>query len=90
MSWLTDKVAQIGTAPLFIAFNAHFWAAGFVVLASPPHAAVFAGTLLAAALKEFYFDAKYETTPKQTTFDNVTDFLGYAAGAALGLFLGGL
>ena len=90
MSWLAEKIAQVGESPFFITLNAHFWAAGFVVLASPPHAAVFAGTLLAAAIKEFYFDAKYETTPKQTTFDNVTDFLGYAAGAALGLFVGSL
>jgi hypothetical protein len=38
--------------------------------------------MLAAGLKEFWFDATYEQ-PHQSFEDNATDFLGYMAGLSL-------
>jgi uncharacterized membrane protein YedE/YeeE len=42
-----------------------------------------AGGVVAAALKEYWYDATYEL-PKQTFKDNTEDFLGYCAGMAVG------
>ncbi len=39
--------------------------------------------VVAAALKEFWYDARYEL-PKQTAFDNWLDFGFYLVGAGLG------
>jgi hypothetical protein len=51
---------------------------------------VTAGGFLAAALKEYVYDALFEV-PKQTFTDNTEDFVGYLVGLAIGwcvLFLG--
>lgn len=42
--------------------------------------------VVAAALKEYAYDATFET-PHQTFTMNTTDFLGYAAGIAIGLLV---
>lgn len=83
MSTLSAFVAKVGVNPYWIAFNAHFWFAAFLVLAAGGARWAFYGVIIAAALKEFWFDAKYEV-PKQTSFDNWSDFAGYALGAMLG------
>lgn len=78
---LTSFIASLGTNPDFVAFWAH---AGvyFAILTFFPHLWL-AGVLLAiAGVKEFWFDATYEV-PKQTFFENVTDFIGYAFGILL-------
>ena len=80
---LSSFIAKTGTNPDFIAFNAHMWFAYAVVFTA--HVPFAAAVMLAgAAVKEFWFDATYES-PKQTFKDNALDFLGYATGAGLAL-----
>ncbi len=78
---LSSVIAKIGTNPYFIAANAHAWFAYAIVSTfySMPTVCL---ALLAAWLKEFWFDAKYEV-PQQTFKDNLTDYLGYCAGIGL-------
>jgi hypothetical protein len=45
--------------------------------------ALILGTLL-AALKEYWFDLRYETDPKQTLADSTLDFTFYLLGGAVG------
>jgi hypothetical protein len=80
-SWMNSPIylaamAHIGWATLLILscsmfLHTHRW----ILLAS------FFLTLF-AAIKEFWYDARYELPP-QTTKDNVQDFLGYLGGIAL-------
>ena len=46
----------------------------------------YAAFVIAAALKEYAYDANFET-PHQTFTMNTTDFLGYCVGIALGLLV---
>jgi hypothetical protein len=75
-------------SPVFLAAMAHIGWAALLVLATSVFASpgVCADVTLAlvvyAALKEFWWDPSYEL-PKQTTKDNVGDFLGYVAGLLL-------
>ncbi len=88
---LRDWIAK-GNNPYFVAFNAHCWSAAIIVLLLSHfcgHALLwFSAIIMYAAIKEFWFDATYEV-PKQSAFDNETDFLGYCIGALIGaeLFL---
>ena len=74
-------IARIGTNPTFIAAMAHCWFAYAIVYTAHRWWVAIPVVLLAAA-KEFAFDARYEQ-PKQTLVDNLTDWAGYSAGAAL-------
>lgn len=84
---LAAFIAELGENPNFIAFNAHCWfayasvftLASFGVDALPVCAAV----IVAAGIKEFWFDATQEKDPPQTFLDNLEDFAGYAGGALL-------
>lgn len=74
----------------FLAAMAHFaWAAlivvsSFLLRRSWPETEWWTGALVAfAAVKEFFYDARYEL-PKQTVWDNVSDFLEYCAGCGAG------
>ena len=80
---LDALAAKVGTNPYWIAANAHFWFAFALVVFFPSWYVVGLGLFL-AAWKEFLFDAQNETAPKQTAFDNWTDFAGYAGGLILG------
>jgi hypothetical protein len=86
----------------FLAFMAHSgWACLYLLSVdiygsaiSPAHTIIIRAVATAlmiafAAVKEFVYDARFEI-PKQTSFDNWTDFGGYCAGLALawGLLLG--
>ena len=82
MSKITDLISNIGTNPTFIAFNAHCWFA-FAALVTWGDPVGFPVLLAVAAVKEFWFDANYET-PKQNFLDNFTDFTGYLVGLGLG------
>lgn len=82
---MTNIVAKIGQNPTFIAFNAHCWFAYAIVYTLPWHAALALGVVAAAAVKEFWFDAHYETNPPQTAVDNLTDWLGYCFGVLLAM-----
>lgn len=84
---LAAFVARIGTNMQFVAFNAH-WGVTYALLSMLAHAiptaSIWPGALvvlIAAAVKEFWFDATYES-PKQSFADNLEDFAGYAAGVA--------
>lgn len=88
MSWLSDKIAQLGQNAQFVAFFAHAGVAALLVEHLPGHAWWWlTGMLVYAAGKEFWFDATYEKNPPQTFWDNLEDFIGYAIGAVLGYFL---
>jgi hypothetical protein len=79
---LSSFIAKTGINPTFIAFNAHCWFAYAVTFTARAHWVALA-VVIAAAVKEFSFDARFEV-PKQTTADNVEDFSGYVSGAILG------
>ena len=76
-----DFVAKTGVKPEFVAFNAH-WGFAFALMTFMPSWWTFAVIVALAAVKEFWFDANYEV-PKQTNFDNWTDFAGYLFGVCL-------
>jgi hypothetical protein len=84
MTKIEAFIAKLGTDPLWIALNAHFWFAAFVILLLKGDWWAVAAFIFLAAFKEFWFDAHFETTPPQTTRDNWTDFSGYVAGALAG------
>jgi hypothetical protein len=78
--------------PTFLAQSAHFFAA-YSVMMTADHfwgktaSLITAGIFMAvAAVKEFWYDANYEI-PKQTNFDNILDFSGYAVGTAVALLV---
>lgn len=80
---LSAKIARIGENPTFIAAMAHCWFAFAAVVCLAhylPAALVVVACLVLAAGKEFGFDLRYETTPKQTVMDSVIDFAGYSSG----------
>lgn len=83
-NWL----AALGQNIQFVAFWAHLgMTAIFIQLAFRysifgPEAIV--TVIAAAALKEFWYDADYETNPVQTWQDNLQDFAGYVIGAFVG------
>jgi len=87
---IIDLVANLEESENFIAFNAHCWFAfsllyflytlhHWTIVITVPLA------LIISALKEFMFDAQYETNPPQTTKDNIMDFVGYVSGIALAI-----
>ena len=91
MSVSTD-IAALGENENFVAFNAH-WGFAFFVLTVAQHFhapmdwVVGAAVVLAAA-KEFYFDPKYETAPPQNVWpDGAMDFAGYMTGVGLALLI---
>jgi ABC-type uncharacterized transport system permease subunit len=83
-------IATIGVNPYFIAFNAHCWFA-FAIMTFAHNLSwwAFGVCVLLAGVKEFWFDAHYET-PKQTFMDNFTDFLGYLTGLLIGALWAGM
>ena len=84
MTKLAAWIAAVGTNPYFIAANAHAGFA-FMVMAWSGRPWVAAPIVVLAAVKEFAFDATQEI-PKQTAFDNWTDWAGYVVGALLGVW----
>jgi hypothetical protein len=84
---LRDWMAKIGQNEEFIAFQAHCWFAYAVTLTvwllGYRFFFVSVVVVLAAAVKEFWFDARYEKLPPQTAEDNLVDFVGYLSGVAL-------
>jgi hypothetical protein len=81
---ITSLIAKIGQNPNFIAFMAHL-GFSFIVLSFFPSLWTVGIILVLAAVKEFYFDIKYETN--QTVLDGLLDYAGYASGLAI-WFLG--
>jgi hypothetical protein len=81
-------VSRLGQNIQFVAFWAHFGVAALAVEHSPfsPWYA-FAAIVVAASAKEFWFDATYERDPPQVFIDNLEDWIGWVAGAFVGVFL---
>ena len=84
-------IAKLGESPAFVAAMAHCWFA-FSVLAVAAHFGLtfwFAApaAVSIAAVKEFWFDLRYETTPVQTVGDSAGDFIEYLAGIALAVLI---
>lgn len=77
---LSGFIANTGENPAFIAFNAHCWFAFAVISLFGVWAIPVA--FVAAAVKEFWFDVKYED--KQTMTDGLLDFAGYSTGILFG------
>ena len=82
--WMND--------PRYLAQAGHFLGA-YAVIFTTFHFAGLQKALLAtisgaliAALKEFWYDAKYEL-PKQTNFDNILDFTMYVVGGGVALLV---
>lgn len=91
---MADKenwLAALGQNAQFVAFFAHLGAAEILTVLAfrftrfGPE--VVALIILGAAIKEFYFDAKYEKNPPQTFKDNLQDFVGWALGPVVGWLL---
>jgi hypothetical protein len=65
---------------------AHAFVAAWILTRLPAHKWWLAcGIIVFGALKEFLYDAKYETDPPQTFTDNLEDFAGYVTGCVIGL-----
>jgi hypothetical protein len=81
---ISSWIAKTGENPNFIAFMAHASAAGFITLAFPSlwlAVSIVVGT----AIKEFWFDLRYEKDPPQTIDDSLLDFCGYCTGVGAAL-----
>ena len=87
MKTLVAFIAKLGESPNFIAWNAHMFAAAFIVSLFHGTALYFAAgvAVILAAGKEFWFDRLYEQMPPQTFQNDFTDFLGYVAGVILAI-----
>lgn len=85
---LSSFIASTGENENFVAFMAHSGFGFFVLtLAAHLHAPLLAVAVVAAglaALKEFWFDIHFETSPPQTYADGALDFSGYLTGIILG------
>lgn len=87
---IKSYVAALGQNIQFVAYMAHMGVTALIVEHTGrwrPYVAV--AVVVASAIKEFYFDARYEKDTPQTFLDNLQDFAGYLSGATLGLMLGG-
>ena len=86
---LSSFIAKTGTNPTFVAFMAHAGVAYGVIytlaqhLQGPRFGFALLAAILAAAGKEFWFDATQEKDPPQTFEDNLGDFIGYMVGLSL-------
>lgn len=85
LSTLSSWVSKIGQSIQFVAFWAHFGVAALIVEHTPHHFLVASIVSALAAVKEFWYDANYETNPPQTFLDNFEDWLGWTLGAIVGL-----
>jgi uncharacterized protein YfiM (DUF2279 family) len=90
---VASLIAKVGQSPNFIAFNAH-WGFSFFAMTAAARAhvplAIAGGACLAvAAVKEFWFDPRYETD-QDVWPDGAEDFGGYAAGVLLAAALAAL
>lgn len=84
---ITAWIARIGESPDFVTAMAHAWFA-YAVIATCAHfgLTIWVATpvaLLLIAWKEYFWDLRYETAPKQTVWDSTQDALEYVAGLAL-------
>ena len=86
MRSIINFITGLGQSIQFVAFAAHFFAAGYLIMLTAflwPSGLLWValGITGLAAGKEFWFDATYEKSPPQTFMDNFEDFISYFAGA---------
>lgn len=86
MNKVTSWISALGQSIQFCAFFAHFGIAALVAehVWCSHSLWILILIVVAAGIKEFYFDATYETAPKQTFTDNLEDFLGWTCGGFFG------
>lgn len=88
---LSSRIASIGENVNFVAFMAHSGFAFFVMivawLAGAPLGVTAGFCVVLALMKEFWFDLRYETTPPQTVWNSMLDFIGYMTGLALAFLM---
>jgi hypothetical protein len=94
MSRFFQWVAALGQNIQFVAFAAHAGVGALAILTLSEYAPQFGSwpaivLIVGGGIKEFYFDAKYETNPPQTFTDNLEDFVGWGLGALLGWWMTG-
>lgn len=77
-----QKIGQIGENPNFIAFMAHSGVA-YSVVHTVHWRWTWAVAIALAAVKELWFDLRYEAYPPQTVEDSLFDLAGYLAGIGL-------
>jgi hypothetical protein len=83
---LKTLISRIGSSPSFIAWNAH-WGFAFFVVVAVMHFRnpacfwpVIGGCVVVAGVKEFWFDKHFELQPPQSFTDNLVDFAAYMSG----------
>jgi hypothetical protein len=87
---VSNLFSKIAESSDFVAFNAHWGFAFFLMTAARGHLplGIVAASLIGlAAVKEFFVDVRYEDNPPQTYADGVKDFAGYVFGIALGALI---
>ncbi|MHB8414009.1 MAG: hypothetical protein ACYDB1_01245 [Acidiferrobacteraceae bacterium] len=87
MNKVSTFVAALGENPNFVAFMAHGFAAAYISSRFPhglPRLIASGAAVVVAAVKEFWFDLRYEKTPPQTFHDSLLDFIGYMTGLVVG------
>jgi hypothetical protein len=83
-----NLISKLGQNIQFVAFCAHLFAAAFIVERFHSHKYIaMAVVIIAAALKEYLYDAREEKDPPQTLLDNTEDFIGWALGAMIGALI---
>lgn len=88
MNSIIAWIAKLGQTTDFVAFNAHWGFAFFVMQLAHGNKVAAGAALILAAAKEFWFDPRYEVNPPQKIWpDGVLDFSGYLFGIALGTFI---
>ena len=80
------SLASIGQNIQFVAFMAHF-GCSYALVATFHYWPVPLSVIVLSAIKEFWYDAKYETDPPQTALDGWEDFAGYAIGVIAAWFI---
>jgi hypothetical protein len=90
---LKTFISAVGSNPGFIAWNAHWGFAFFVVIAAMHFRhpgwfwPVIGACVVLAAVKEFWFDKHFELSPAQGFGDNLIDFCAYMSGLGAAIAL---
>ena len=88
---IQSEIAKVGQSPEFIVAMAHAWfACSVLLILSHWGLTLWIGAPVCVAIagaKEFWFDLRYETLPRETVLDSALDFAEYMAGLALAVLI---
>jgi hypothetical protein len=86
-STITKWISALGQNEQFLGFVCHFGVAALLCEHTFHYDPIIPVLLFAigGGLKEFYWDAKYETDPPQSFTDNLSDWIGWVSGALFGM-----